>query len=299
MAYIYQVTIGDNTYPVAASLYGTCSTAVGTAAKTVTLSSFDNYRTGIILAVKFTNGNSAASVTLNVNSKGEKNVYVDGAASTADNFKLAANTIVLFVYDGTQFNVIGVDKDINVRQNPNNVNKAYPILLSTSSSGNVTTGETQFNQNYTMNLSTGALKVGSICTDGTHFYEIGEAAEHGVDTTVSTGSSNLVTSGAVATAIEQAATGGVAYKGALNNTSGDGDYWQTKLMNTALTAGWYYVATAAFSIDTQDVEIGDMVFVNTSGTYTTAAQVVGAIDVVQGELDAMTTSDIDTAVASA
>lgn len=92
-------------------LYGTCSTAAGTAAKTATIDGFSLY-TGVTISVKFTVTNTASSPTLNVNSTGAKAIYYRGAAITAG--YLAANRTYVFVYNGTQWEFIG---DINTDNN--------------------------------------------------------------------------------------------------------------------------------------------------------------------------------------
>lgn len=66
--------------------YGTCSTAAATAAKVVALTDPAGFSltTGAVVIVKFTNANSVASPTLNVNSTGAKAImrYGTTAAST-------------------------------------------------------------------------------------------------------------------------------------------------------------------------------------------------------------------------
>lgn len=84
--------------------YGTCSTAVGTAAKTVSMSSYALVAQGIC-AIKFTNGNTAANPTLNINSKGAKAIYWNGAACPTNLIK--ANDVVLMVYS-TQYHIVGI-----------------------------------------------------------------------------------------------------------------------------------------------------------------------------------------------
>lgn len=86
--------------------YGTCSTAKGTAAKTVTLQSGSSFvlKTGVTIAVKFTNANTIANPTLNVNNTGAKPIYRYGttAASTADTTTgWRAGSVLLLTYDGT------------------------------------------------------------------------------------------------------------------------------------------------------------------------------------------------------
>lgn len=83
--------------------FGTCSEAAGTAAKTVTVDSSFVLVTGASVAVKFTNTNSVANPTLNVNSTGAKAImrYGTTTASTSAASSWNAGAIVTFVYDGT------------------------------------------------------------------------------------------------------------------------------------------------------------------------------------------------------
>lgn len=87
-----------------ATTYGRCTTAAGTAAKTVSISGFTR-STGRRVLVTFTNGCTVANPTLNVQSTG-------AAAIRYLNANLRANDIVAggtieFVFDGTYWQVIG------------------------------------------------------------------------------------------------------------------------------------------------------------------------------------------------
>lgn len=85
--------------------YGVCSTAAATAAKTVTVDNF-SLETGAVVIVKFTNANSVASPTLNVNNTGAKPImrYGTTAASTGTTTNgWIAGAVQLFVYDGTNW----------------------------------------------------------------------------------------------------------------------------------------------------------------------------------------------------
>lgn len=105
---INSLNYGNNTYTFTLP-YGSCSTAAGTAAKTVTVDNF-SLETGARVAVKFTVTNTAGSPTLNVNSTGAKAIYYKGAAITAG--YLAANKVYEFIYNGTQWDLVG-DVDTN------------------------------------------------------------------------------------------------------------------------------------------------------------------------------------------
>lgn len=87
----------DNTYTTAY-----CNTAAGTAAKTASM-------TGYVLTanrytvITFTNANTSASaITLNINGKGAKPLYINGAASSASNYSFAAGSYIVW-YNGTNY----------------------------------------------------------------------------------------------------------------------------------------------------------------------------------------------------
>ena len=84
--------------------YGVCETAAGTAAKTVTVGSTFTLATGAQVVVKFTNANSVASPTLNVNGTGAKPIYRYGTTvantDTTTNGWIAG-AVQRFTYDGT------------------------------------------------------------------------------------------------------------------------------------------------------------------------------------------------------
>ena len=115
--------------------FGTCSTAAATAAKVVSCSGF-TLVTGAIITVKFTVTNTAASPTLNVNSTGAKAIRYRGSTISAG--YLATNRIYTFVYDGTDYELIG-DIDTNTTYGTGNATTAGLTKLYTTT-GTATTG---------------------------------------------------------------------------------------------------------------------------------------------------------------
>lgn len=87
--------------------YGTCSTAEATAAKVVTLSGYNLVTNGYV-SVKFTNA-VPANATMNINSRGAKNIWHRGANIKA--YAIHAGDLATFIYDGTRYHLIGVDRD--------------------------------------------------------------------------------------------------------------------------------------------------------------------------------------------
>lgn len=86
--------------------YGVCSTAYITPEKAVSITGFDLTKNGIV-SVTFSNA-VPSSATLNVNSTGAKALHHRGAA-LANNVIFAGDTAT-FIYDGTYFNLIALDR---------------------------------------------------------------------------------------------------------------------------------------------------------------------------------------------
>lgn len=95
--------------------YGVCSTAAGTAQKAVTVDGFV-MTTGTVIAVKFTTTNTVATnlLTLKVNSYTAAGIRYRGATLSSPD-KLSANLIVIFIFDGTYWQIVdGFDADLTV-----------------------------------------------------------------------------------------------------------------------------------------------------------------------------------------
>lgn len=89
------------------TLYGVCSTAANTAAKTVTISDFDTLIEGITVHVRFTNFNSAANPTLNVSGTGAYPIYYSSSVTPTDAITWKAGEVVSLTFDGTGFGING------------------------------------------------------------------------------------------------------------------------------------------------------------------------------------------------
>lgn len=86
--------------------YATCATAAATVAKTATYTYY-SLKTGGIVSVKFTYAVTSSNSTLNINSKGAKPMYFNGAKLPAS--MISAGDIATFIYDGTNYNLISID----------------------------------------------------------------------------------------------------------------------------------------------------------------------------------------------
>ena len=107
--------------------YATCSTAASTTAKTASLSSY-TLSTGGIVAVKFTY-DVPASATLNINSKGAKNIYHKGAA--IEDGVIKAGDTATFIYS-TCYHLISIDRDETFSGDYNDLTNTPAIPTKTS-----------------------------------------------------------------------------------------------------------------------------------------------------------------------
>lgn len=114
---INQIKLGDVEYAIAASAYAECKTAAPTATKVATICTDNDSANaaftlikGVSVQVKFTESNSAANPTLNVNGTGDNFIYYNGKAVTADYLK--ANHVYTFVYNGVQWEIVGGDTEL-------------------------------------------------------------------------------------------------------------------------------------------------------------------------------------------
>lgn len=136
--------------------YGTCSTAAATAAKVVSLTGF-TLAEGAEVSVKFTVTNTASNPTLNVNSTGAKAIYYRGSVISAG--YLAANRVYKFVYDGTNYELIG---DINVDTNTdtkvtNTLNTTAKAYVTGTTSATTSTGTQVFDTGVYLDTTAGQL----------------------------------------------------------------------------------------------------------------------------------------------
>ena len=141
----------DNTYTTAY-----CSTAAGTAAKAATM-------TGYVLTanrytvITFTNANSyAGALTLNINGKGAKPLYINGAASSSSNHTLAAGSYIVY-YDGTNYHIYNngeIPRMIHADSPASVVTPTTSIPGSAINDGSITFAKTATGEFLKLQLST-------------------------------------------------------------------------------------------------------------------------------------------------
>lgn len=290
MSYVGNVTADGSTHLVGSTLYGTCSTAAGTAAKVVTCADFDHLLEGVTIHVKFTNSNTASNATLNVNSTGAKPLcrYGTTRVGTTQETAWLPAAVVSLTYDGTSWVMNDFIPDTNTGQSTagatNSKSKLFLVGATSQAAGQTTYS------NSAVYATNGALHATSF-----NGYTLAAASAKGVDTSISSGSTsaNLPTTAAVASYVATQMgdmAGALVYKGAVSAES--------SLLDTALKKGWYYIVSVpsgstSVSIAGEDCENGDMVIVNTDGTYTSSTALAAATDIVQSNIYRISETEID------
>lgn len=138
--------------------YGSCSTEAATAEKVVAISNF-KLVTGSVVFVRFTVTNTVDNPTLNVNSTGAKAIYYRNAAISKG--YLAANRVYCFVYDGTQWELVGdinTDTNTKVTQTLTTTDAEYALLAMADAAATANkTNTSRFASAVTLNPSTGTI----------------------------------------------------------------------------------------------------------------------------------------------
>lgn len=96
MAYGTKHQTVDGVKLMGSNLFGTCSTAATTVAKTVTLDGFDVLVTGVTIHVKFTYANYGSNRTLTVGSTAARGIRCNGSSYVT----WEAGAVISFTYDG-------------------------------------------------------------------------------------------------------------------------------------------------------------------------------------------------------
>lgn len=173
-------TAGGNT-GLFTTLYGTCGTAAGTAAKTVTVDDFV-LEAQARVTVKFTYANTVASPTLNVNNKGAKAIYWRGAALPSTQY-WSAGQVVDFVYDGTYWQMIGAaNASGTVTLNGTSTTTAsFYAPTSAGTSGYVLKSNGSGAPTWTSAVLTDTVGINFSSSTGTKLYLIGSTATSGTN----------------------------------------------------------------------------------------------------------------------
>ena len=121
MSYINAINNDNTSYLIAGvSSIIICSTSASTAAKTATAMDGFSLDSNLSFKIKFTNGNTASSPTLNLNNTGAKSL-----TTTTSNYTLVANMLYDCYYNGTSY---VLDNTVTLhtanKSNPHSVTKA-------------------------------------------------------------------------------------------------------------------------------------------------------------------------------
>ena len=118
---IKSITKQDGITGATVNRFGTCSTEAATASKTVSITDGTfSLEAGARVSVKFSNANTADTPTLNVSNSGAKYIFHKGAKITTGENKALLAGCCDFIYDGTQWHLIGNYIDTNTTYSSKN-----------------------------------------------------------------------------------------------------------------------------------------------------------------------------------
>ena len=309
MGYVGKVQdTAGNTHLVGSTLYGTCSTSVGTAAKVVTCPNFTELVEGVTIHVKFTYSNTAPNATLNVNSTGAKDLcsYGTTRVGLTEGLSWKPGAVVSLTYDGTSWVMndyipdTWVNTDTKVTQTATTENSDYPILFKNSANQTDETNQVRFGNTSgktpKINPSTGNVSAPSF-----NGHALAAASDKGVDTSLGSGATNdnVPTSAAVVSYVASAVSGGTAFQGSLVQTDSGSSavkWTQAELEASSYVKGWYWVCEEAGTYAGNVMEVGDMLFaVLDKGSSYSASDFTA----VQNNIETLTTTEVSTLWANA
>lgn len=288
MGYVGKVTdTSGTTHLVGSTLYGTCTTAASTSTKVVSCANFSELVTGVTIHVRFTYSNTAASPTLDVNSTGAKNLCCYGTTrvGTTAATSWSDGAVVSFTYDGTRWMmndyIANTDYD------------TYPSGLRwniSSSSDRTAYLSWVDNSNASRSFSPPATLVAQsplMASVSNYALTLGVSTDSSI--TAGSTSTNLPTTAAVVTYVASQMSGATAFQGTVNSSTDISGL-------TAYTAGWYWVVATAGTYAGQVCEVGDMIICVSDYSSAYSAD---DFDVVQNNIETLTTTEIDTLWAAA
>ena len=247
--------------------YGTCATEEATTAKVVTLSNYA-LQTGGQVSVKFTYA-VPASATMNINSKGAKNIFYKGAAIVAGVIK--AGDIATFIYDGTQYQLIAIDRwQADTAGSIKALSVSGKVITYTKNDGTTGTITTQDN-NTTYTANTG-IKLNGTTFQHTNAVTAG-TAQGDANKTLSWGGTFTIPT------VTYDAQGHITAKGTTTMTMPSNPNSDTKVKNTLGTTTKFYVTgTTSSTTATGEQYFDTGVYVSTTAGELVATKFTGALN---------------------
>lgn len=164
MADINSVNVSNTDYVMSGvNTIISCTTAVGTTAKTATVPKGFTLDSGVSFLIKFTNGNTATSPTLTLTPEGGSALTAKSLVGTSGNNTLTANIIYTCYYNGTNFMIDNnCTSHMNNKNNPHNVTKISVGLGSVVNRG-LDSSASITSTNYIQNNVATSIANGVIC----------------------------------------------------------------------------------------------------------------------------------------
>lgn len=187
MSYASKVIIGDRTHLVGSNLYGVCNSEASAVTKVVELSDFDRFLVGVTIHVKFTYSNTAAEPKININSLGEKPMYLyeHTCPGVTPDTSWDAGAVLSLTYDGTAWIVNDwINTNVGVQQVETDAligDRSYSILFAGSGSDVTEKNVTRKDERFRYNPETHRMMVGKIIMSDSDQYYAYDPETYGID----------------------------------------------------------------------------------------------------------------------
>lgn len=186
MSYASKVIIGNKTHLVGSNLYGICNSEASAVTKVVELPDFDRFLVGVTVHVKFTYSNTAAEPKININSLGEKPLYLYGTTypGVTPDTSWDAGAVLSITYDGTAWIAndwintnVGVQQVYTSEEN----DASYMVLFSGSDNLNDEVNITRKDSRLRYNPATHRLYVGRMMAADTDKHYGDDPEDYAID----------------------------------------------------------------------------------------------------------------------
>lgn len=146
--------------------FGSCTVGGNVQKKDITIDGISVIEEGLMIAVKFSNANTAASPTLSINSSTASPIYYKGSAIPTN--AISAGATYQFIYNGTQWELIGdLDTSAAITVTTSGSGNAITSLSASGGTITVTKGSTFLTAHPTISKSTDSTSTASPSHGGT------------------------------------------------------------------------------------------------------------------------------------
>ena len=265
--YIGQVKVGQETAPIASSIYGVCTDSAATVNKVVTLTNFNKELHGVTIFVYFTQGNTVISgATMNVNNTGAYNIE--------GNCFCGPNSVLGFTLDISAINQTtgAITASWRCITNAPMIGQNAPLAVSNIASTGNSSSYSREDHVHAISVTAGAAGSEEITVGGTTitlpikaYAPTANPTFTGVVTLPSIDNNSADSAAATKLYVDQKLNAGLGaaeamiFKGTIGSNSENPTPTVTSLPSSDYKKGWTYKVVTAGTYANLTCEVGDII----------------------------------------